>query len=528
MRLTRNMLAVNMLTALALGAACVDDYPSYDDRSGDFWDTNVVGAVDGLYINLPFVGDLIRVNASGITTVDLNGAVPTRLVSSPDGSQVLAFASWTECKDDSEEIIYPEDCDSSDLSNHSVLEIIQNASVKSEIDIPSHLNTVSFSEDGSIAVAYLDYEAGGNIEVNGFADLGEVAFIRLADGTKGSASVGFSPKQVLFSPNNQAVVMSRSQVVAVDLDTFEKTLEAPLTLDADQAIDPSNAELAFDPDSGVVNLLLTVQGSSDLYMLDLVSKYWNIGNLGAIPSTMGVDDVTAQSVFVFAANSKAVILDHSQLATLNASSLEDVDLEEPANSVQIGAGFALLYNDASNAVHDVYKLDLETRELTEYVVSNPVNDMYLTDSGRFAVAIVRPESSSGSGIDYYQDNNWGLSILDLNSDSSISLVAEQQPVGIALVEDAENSYALALLEGSDTLLQVNLASPNSAVEVDLPAAPVSIATLPDGNFAISHNQSLGMVSILNPSTLELQTISNFAATNLFEQKELPRRGEEAE
>ena len=36
--------------------------------------------------------------------------------------------------------------------------------------------------------------------------------------------------------------MSQSQVVAVDLDTFERTLEAPLTLDADQAINPSNAD----------------------------------------------------------------------------------------------------------------------------------------------------------------------------------------------------------------------------------------------------------------------------------------------
>ena len=93
-------------------------------------------------------------------------------------------------------------------------------------------------------------------------------------------------------------------------------------------------------------------------------------------------------------------------------------------------------------------------------------------------------------------------------------------------------YALALLSGSDTLLQVNLASPNSPAEVDLPALPVSIAAMPDGNFVITHNQSLGMVSILDPATLELQTMSNFAVTNLFEQKEFPRteseQNEEAE
>ena len=64
--------------------------------------------------------------------------------------------------------------------------------------------------------------------------------------------------------------MSRSQVVAVDLTTFERTLDTSL-LDADQSVDPSGAELAFDAESGSLTLPLTVAGSSDLYMLDLVS-----------------------------------------------------------------------------------------------------------------------------------------------------------------------------------------------------------------------------------------------------------------
>jgi len=212
---------------------------------------------------------------------------------------------------------------------------------------------------------------------------------------------------------------------------------------------------------------------------------------------------------------------------LNSSSLQEIDLEEPSNKTLMGDGFALLYNDASGVVHDVYKLDLYTRELTEYVVSNPVSELMVTESGNFAVAVVRPENNSGGD---YQDSRYGISILDLSSDQSISLVAQSQPIGMALVEDEGNSFALALLAGSNTLLQVNLANPNSPVEVDLPAPPVSIAAMPDGNFVITHNQSLGMVSILDPSTLELQTMSNFAVTNLFEQKELPRTegNEEAE
>ena len=51
-------------------------------------------------------------------------------------------------------------------------------------------------------------------------------------------------------------------------------------------VDPSGAELAYDDESGAVTLLLTVDGSADLYMLDLQTEYWNIGDLGAVPSSI--------------------------------------------------------------------------------------------------------------------------------------------------------------------------------------------------------------------------------------------------
>ena len=101
--------------------------------------------------------------------------------------------------------------------------------------------------------------------------------------------------------------MSRSQVVAVDLSTFEKVLEAPLSLDADQQIDPSGAELAYDSESGHTTLLLTVSGSSDLYMLDLENEFWNIGDLGAIPSSIGVDNSSSKSFIDSPGKTKIVV-----------------------------------------------------------------------------------------------------------------------------------------------------------------------------------------------------------------------------
>ena len=518
----KSLLRTGLLTSLLTTVACV---AGSDANLSQLWDSSVAAANDGVYVRLPGAELVLRITATGsIDRVELDGVNPSSLVTSPDGSRVLVFGSWLECKDDDDSIIRPEDCQ--ELARNSVLQIVQDGSLTSEVEIPSHLNTLAFSNDGEIAVAYLDYQNGDDIDVSGFADLGEVAFIRLADGSTGSASVGFSPSRVLFSPDGQAVVMSRSQVVAVDLTTFERTLEAPLTLDADQTVDPSGAELAFDAESGSLTLLLTVAGSSDLYMLDLVSKFWNIGDLGAVPSSVGVDNQSKKTVFSFAGSAKAMVLNHSNLSTLNASSLESYTLEEPANQVAIGDGFAVLYNNYNRSVHDVYHLNLETNQLTEYVVANPVSELQLTQSGSHAVAVLSPENSYGSGIDYYQDSRWGLAVMDLSSDESVSLVAETRPVGLALVEGADTAYALALLEGSETLLQVDLSNPTQAVPVELPSPAVAISAMPDGQFVISHDQGLGMISVLDPETLELNTTQHFAAIGLLENSELPRLGEE--
>ena len=132
--------SLSILTALTLLSAC-ETYQA-DYREGALWDTNVASANDVIYINLPFADEVIRVNAGGLSVVNLDGAVPSRLVESPDGSQVLVIAIWQECKDDDSDIVFPEDCD--DLVENAVLSIVSDAAVTSEVDIPSHLNTVSF------------------------------------------------------------------------------------------------------------------------------------------------------------------------------------------------------------------------------------------------------------------------------------------------------------------------------------------------------------------------------------------------
>jgi hypothetical protein len=210
---------------------------------------------------------------------------------------------------------------------------------------------------------------------------------------------------------------------------------------------------------------------------------------------------------------------------VNSSSIESIELEEPANKVLVANKSAVLYNDANDYVHDVYRIDLETSELIEYVAENLISSLKLNANGLKAVAIMQPEFGSQS----YQDANWGLAIMDMGSNDIVNLIAESRPVGVEIIDAESGSYALVLLSGLDYVLKIDLNNPLNAEQIDLPAPPLSLGTMPDGRFIIAHDSRMGMVSTFDPaasSEAALTTVSGFAAVGLLNTNKLPRRGEE--
>ena len=97
------------LLLIGLLGACTQSGTKY--FGSELWDSNVVSASDGIYISLPQAESLLRVQDDGsFGRVDLDGARPTRMIPSPDGSSVLVFAEWDECPDDDPDIEYKRDC----------------------------------------------------------------------------------------------------------------------------------------------------------------------------------------------------------------------------------------------------------------------------------------------------------------------------------------------------------------------------------------------------------------------------------
>lgn len=481
------------------------------------WDpASVVSIEDGLYFHLPNNGGLVRVQTDGsFQAVDLDGAELVRMTPTADGSRLVVWDRFRTCKDPEAEKV--SDCSSDDLGWSYELSIVRDGAVELVTQIPAHLNRMAFSPDGRIAVAYLDYESGEDIPVEGVVDLTQVAFIDLDDGEVRSVSAGFSANNVIFSLDAaRAVVLSRSRVVVVDLSTFEKTVEFPLTLDADQQVDPSSA--ALTPDGRYA--LITTTGSADLYKLDLDLKAIDIVSLDAVPSRLMVSPALDRTILAYGAAPRVDLMDHDLF------NLESQVLDHGTTEIVEGDTFALLYDGStSNRTNlDLYRMDYATKEITEFVLGNPVQSLQLTESRGHAVALLRPRSSSGGGLDGYQASRYGLGVVDLVNDEELSLVLESAPVGLALVEEAGAARALLLLEGKSELLEVDLSNPAQPQTIELDVSPNGIGSLPDGRFFITHDAALGMVSFLDPTDDSLGVAHGFAALGLATSDELPRRG----
>lgn len=485
----------------------------------ELWSTDIVTLDDGVYARLPQAGALVRIGTDQTwKLVDLDGATPLSMRADAGKTRLLVQSQWPVCEDQDPKIKRIEDCPDAALEYKTELAIIDNGKRKAVASIPSHMNAMTFTNDGETALVYMD-EAGNSTVSGPIVDLSEVVLLDLESGDTTSISVGFMPKNILFTDDgNRAVVMSRSKVVVLDLETQAITVEYPLTLDADIEIDPAAAVLT--PDGRYV--LIAIEGTNDLYKLDLEVISIDMEALDSSPSDMSADAEHDQTVLVYRDRAQVdLITEHDFIERTT------LELDDPATDIAMGSGTAVLYNSRNAGVRDIVLLDLSNHETTEYVASNPVDSLQLSPEGDYAVAVLKPTYDEyGSDLDSYQKSRWGLAIADLLSNDIVSLVLESQPVGMEMVQTNEGAFALLLLSGFDSLIQVDLSAPGNYSMIELPSDPAGIDASPNGGFTIAHDSALGQISFLDPTTGEINTTGGFATAGWMDDEVLPRRDTE--
>jgi hypothetical protein len=515
------------LPALALtacdpfGKIDADGWVSIDK---DIWDTDLAVTDDGAYVELPHAGALLNLDPAGkLHIVDLKGAGTTRLRAIPDASGLLVGTRWPVCADPDPEIIYKADCPKEDLSWESELALVQGKDQVRTWKVPSHLDLLSFSADNQIALAWRDPNNSAPIESTGVIDLTEIVRIPLDGGDPTAISLGASPRTILFtqateSDHGRAVILSRSTVTVLDLLSGEVVVTYPLVLDVDDVIEPVSAILTGNDRYAVV----AVQHREELYRLDLEQQSIDLEDVADEPSRLLAIDRQEDPIHLVAYRSTP------QLDIFDGHTNElihSIELDIPVNKLVPTANSVIAaYLGSSDGNKDVYRIDLETMERTEFRAANPLTRLYLTEDERFVVGWMSTESSSASTeVERWENDHPGLFVLDLQEDQETSLSLSSEPVGFALTEQEGVSYALLLLEGSTTLLQIDLTQPSFPKEIELPAMPAGIGALTDGRFWISLESPLGMISVLDPATGKMETVEGFGTLNLFDRPTLPRR-----
>lgn len=494
-----------MTPLLLLLTACDVQNPELDA----LWNPEPVAAADGLYFTLPQAGKLVRVAPSGeFAEVDLDGATATHVELAPDGETLVVFAKTTSCEGGEESDVTQADCVDSggELVRHQELQVVRDgASQGAPIAIPRHFNRLSFTSDGTQAVAWLEFTAGTELDISAVDNLTEVVFVDLASVAATPVAIGDVADRILFDQaDSKALILSRSQVAVVELVSgdYAREVTFPLTLDVDDQVLPTDLVLTADGRYA----LLTIQNSGDLYVLDLVAESINIVSLDAVPSDLVVDPELDTSVLVYESRTRLDLLDHSFFE------LDPIELEEPVSTIHMLEGQAFVLNTTSSAVKDAYRVNLEDGELIEYRLENPAFESALHPDGNYAVAFTNPEGGFGGGVEALFDQNYGVELLDMSSDDSVPLIAAGEPIGLAFRGSGADSEALVLVRGYDELMQVDLDRATST-PLDLEDTPLGIGAIGDA-FYITLESPFGMVSFLGADG-EITTVSNFAQAGMF-------------
>jgi len=494
-----------MNTFLLLLSACTLSNPGLDT----LWNPEPVAASDGLYFTLPHAGALVRVLQDGsYVEVDLNGAMAKTVELAPDGETLVVFAQTTSCKDGDERDVTQDDCVDSggELVLHQELQVVRDGtSIGQPIEIPRHFNRLTFTSDGTQAVAWLEYTPETVLDISAVDNLTEVVFVDLESVAATPVAIGDVADRILFDQDDsKALILSRSQVAVVELASgdYNREVTFPLALDVDDQVLPTDLVLTADGRYA----LLTIQGSGDLYVLDLVAESINIVSLDAVPTDLVVEPAMDTSVLVYGSQARLDLLDH------NFFDLTPIELEEPVTTIHMLDGQAFVLNTVNAAAKDAYRVDLETGELTEYRLENPAFDSQVHPDGNYAVAFTNPEGGFGSGVEALFDQNYGVELLDMSSDNSVPLVAAGEPIGLAFRGSGADSEALVLVRGFDDLMQVDLDRATST-PLALEDTPLGIGSIGD-SFYITLDSPLGMVSFLGTDG-ELTTASNFAEIGLL-------------
>ena len=435
-----------------------------------------------------FVANPDRDTLTRIAVADLSvitaqvGARPTQVVTTPDHSTAITF--------------------NADGDTISVVDA-QDLSVQT-IDIRADRNQMTVSSDGRWAIAYYDASADDSTGSAGAQSFNEISLVDIETLTEWPMVSGPNPRDVQFSSDSSmAIVVSDTYLSAIDLTADEPSPEH-VELSPGVTSPPQAEEVVMAPAGSAA--IVRLFGSNDLVHVDLTTMERATLPVGDGPTDMDISPDGDELIIVCRTAAELWTVD---LNDLNGEAVTiDLPTETTLGSLVLAPDGTrgVLYSTASG--DSLYALwDRTDDSITLRDLVKPPRAVGINPTG--TTALISHTTDNGSDVDsssaFYSEP--GLSIIDLDSLFSSSLLLPSEATSFAHAEDGETGFFIMDGEPYLEILDFNTLIHE---QVTLKSNPVFLGAMPQTNTAfVSQEHRLGRISFFDADTEELNTITGF-------------------
>lgn len=394
------------------------------------------------------------------------------------------------------------------------------------LELGAPFTTLTWSPDGTRAIAWFDPVEAAGLEVEGSLNLNAYAAITATESNIeiSAGSLTFEPHLVTFSADStKALIATSARLHVVDLEADPVSeLAVPFTTDDATHRPP----VLVAPGPLGERALVTVSGVPDLFVLSLDPVL--IENVAPL-------DRTAHSIAWSADGTRAIIADGTSEVTfldLQTNEVEQLGLIHAVNRIQMSQrpenSFALLYDDRG------YTPYLTRVELADDGAVPEDPETYLLED---AVGRIDLSPFETAAVIFHDDaiaDQW-VPVQSL----SLFHFAERAPSRILLdapawdmiflsagvISGSEDEHVIVVLKNSGRLVRYNLRT-YAQVVLDTYPLPHAIGRVPpaDGGselLYVIHDQDLGLVSFLPPDTVAVPSggfpaVAGMAMTGLMD------------
>lgn len=386
------------------------------------------------------------------------------------------------------------------------------------VPVRDNLNALALAPDGDHAVLWHDVDGVDVGTIDGAAaSYQEVSVVDVGEAAHRAMVLGFTPKDIAFTPDGAiAVLVADSTLAVIDLDDDEAVPE--LVRIADPFAPPAAEEIVLDPSGRWA--LVRQRDADSVVVVDLAARTATNVPVGADPTDLDLLPDGSGAVVVSRGDGEVAVFDFGD-PTEPARVVLVPDGTKLGAAVFAGDDRAVLYSTVTSvARYAVW--DTVTDEMLLQPLVKPATSVSRTPTGTsLLVAHGTADRDDGLTPEPYRRRP-AISLVSLVDFRSNTIGLDAAVLAVANSADGERGYVTLVQEPVLEILDYRALT---FEPVALRSSPEFLGVLPDLDGAggdepaawVSQSHPLGRLSFYDPDDGQLQTITGFELNAAIEE-----------